>query len=134
MMGYKIIMTPESTIYHEGAKTLSYDSSQKTYLNHRNNLIIFLTNHKLLSLFTLFIPRILLQSISIFKDLVSLRLTHAIAQCKALGWILINPVYLINKRRDNKKLQIKNYKLRGLFKGSIVFNYFLLRKKYYTEY
>ena len=134
MMGYKIIMTPESTIYHEGAKTLSYESSQKTYLNHRNSLIIFLTNHKLLLLLSLFIPRILLQLISILKDLVSFRLTHAIAQCKALGWIFISPIYLINKRKNSKKIQIKNYKLKGLLKGSIVINYFLLRKKYYTEY
>jgi len=134
MMGYRVMVCPQSVIYHEGGKTLSYQSSKKTYLNHRNNLIIFLSNHKLSVLLMLFIPRILLHLTSTLIDLISLRVSHSFSQIRALSWIIINPFYIIKKRQKNKKLQIKNYQLHGMIKKSIVFNYFLLQKRYFFDY
>ena len=134
MMGYKIIVNPKSVIYHEGGQTLGYQSSLKTYLNHRNNLIIFFSNHKPFLLLFLFIPRILLHLVSTFIDLISFKFNHSFAQAKSLCWIFINPLYIIKKRQKNKEIKLSNYKLYGLFKGSIVFNYFLLNKKYYQDY
>ena len=134
MLGYKIIVNPKSIIYHEGGQTLSYQSSQKTYLNHRNSLIIFFSNHRLSLVLLLFFPRIILHLISTIFDVICLRLNHAYAQLKALSWILLNIFYIIKKRRNNNNNQIDNYKLRGLFKGSIVINYFLFNRKHYSNY
>ena len=131
MMGYHVMVSPKSVIYHEGGKTLSYKSSKKTYLNHRNNLIIFLSNHKLSILLALLIPRIFLHLTSTLVDFLSLKFNHALAQLLALFWIILNPIYIIKKRKKNKHLQIQSYDLNGMVKKSIVFNYFILQKRYF---
>ena len=95
MMGYKVIICTESVIYHEGGKTLSIKSSLKTYLNHRNSLIIFFANHKFCTVLALFIPRIILHFTSTLYDLLLLRTKHALSQIKALFWILKNIKYII---------------------------------------
>ena len=44
--GWKLVCLPESTVYHLGGGALSYDSPRKTYLNHRNNLLMLYKNKK----------------------------------------------------------------------------------------
>jgi len=134
MLGYKILANPKSTIFHKGGETLSYKSTKKTFLNHRNSLIIFLSNHKLNKLLLLSIPRLSLHFISILFDLLSLRPSHSFAQLKSLNWVLINIPYIIKKRAFNKSIQKKSYELVGMYKLSIVFNYFLLNRKKFSDY
>ena len=42
--GYKIMVNPESTVYHVGGGTLDSSSPFKTYLNFRNNLFMLYKN------------------------------------------------------------------------------------------
>jgi len=133
MMGFKIIINPKSIVYHQGGGTLSYQSHKKTYLNHRNSLIIFLSNHKTHILFLLLIPRIILQLGSIFLDLLSIKIGHTIAQLRALLWIPFNIFYIIQKRFKNKSIQIDNYKLQGMYCRSIAIDYFLFNKKIFIS-
>ena len=42
--GYRIVCTPQSTVYHVGAATLKVGSPQKTFLNFRNNLLMLYKN------------------------------------------------------------------------------------------
>ncbi len=42
--GWKLACIPQSTVYHLGGGSLSYDSPRKTYLNHRNNLLMIRKN------------------------------------------------------------------------------------------
>ena len=42
--GYRIVFTPQSTVYHVGAATLNVESPQKTFLNFRNNLLMLYKN------------------------------------------------------------------------------------------
>jgi hypothetical protein len=44
--GWKLACVPDSTVYHLGGGALSYDSPRKTYLNHRNNLLMIYKNKK----------------------------------------------------------------------------------------
>ena len=134
MMGYKIMANPSSTIYHEGAQTLSYESSKKTYLNHRNSLITFFSNHNIILILVLFIPRIIMHFTSTIADLLSLKINHAFAQIKAIYSVIFNIPHIIKKRHLNQKIKKRNYHLYGVFKGSIVINYFLLNKKKYSQY
>ena len=63
LAGYECWVEPKAVVYHHGGKTLSYESAQKTYLNHRNSMILLLTNYSLsLSLF-LFPIRLFLEII-----------------------------------------------------------------------
>ena len=134
LLGYKVLANPESTIYHKGGGTLAYNSTKKTFLNHRNSLIIFFSNHNLNKLLLLSIPRLLLHFISILFDLLSFKPLHSIAQLKSLSWIIINIPYIIKKRAFNKHIQKKSYELIGMYKLSIVFNYFLLNRKKISDY
>ena len=42
--GYRIVCTPQSTVYHVGAATLHTESPHKTFLNFRNNLLMLYKN------------------------------------------------------------------------------------------
>ncbi|MCX4300699.1 MAG: glycosyltransferase family 2 protein [Alistipes sp.] len=42
LAGYRVRVVPESTVYHLGGGTLTTDSPQKIYFNHRNNLAMLL--------------------------------------------------------------------------------------------
>lgn len=44
--GWKLVCLPQSVVYHLGGGSLHYDSPRKTYLNHRNNLIMIRKNKK----------------------------------------------------------------------------------------
>ena len=42
--GWKLACLPQSTVYHLGGGSLNYESPRKTYLNHRNNLLMIYKN------------------------------------------------------------------------------------------
>ena len=42
--GWKLACIPQSTVYHLGGGSLSYDNPRKNYLNHRNNLLMIYKN------------------------------------------------------------------------------------------
>lgn len=42
--GWKLVCLPQSVVYHLGGGSLAYDSPRKTYLNHRNNLLMIYKN------------------------------------------------------------------------------------------
>ena len=133
MMGYKIIACPDSVIFHEGGATLSYKSYKKTYLNHRNSIILFLTNHNLRTCLYLIFPRLLLQLGSIIRDFVMIKPGHAIAQIAALISLFFNIPYLINKRKKNKLIKSSNKNLHGIYNRSIVIDYFIFNNKNFSQ-
>lgn len=42
--GWKLMCLPQSVVYHLGGGSLAYESPRKTYLNHRNNLLMIRKN------------------------------------------------------------------------------------------
>lgn len=42
--GWRLMCLPQSVVYHLGGGALSYESPRKTYLNHRNNLLMIYKN------------------------------------------------------------------------------------------
>lgn len=42
--GWQLACVPQSTVYHLGGGSLSYDNPRKTYLNFRNNLVMIYKN------------------------------------------------------------------------------------------
>ena len=135
LLGYQVWCEPKSTIYHSGGQTLSYDSAYKTYLNHRNSLILLLSNYSLLVSTLLFLPRILLEIISIIKDLISLKPTHSFAQILAILYAVLRVDILIKRKLHiNKIRKISDSNLlKNIYKRSIVIDYFILRKKIFSK-
>lgn len=42
--GWRLVCLPQSVVYHLGGGSLAYESPRKTYLNHRNNLLMIRKN------------------------------------------------------------------------------------------
>ncbi len=132
--GYEVYVNPRSIIYHLGGKTLSYQSAYKTYLNHRNSLLLLLSNYSFINTIKFSIPRIVMEIISCTKDIISLRFNHAFAQLLSLLWIIAHPHIIFKRRSLIKKIRKINDKelLNNIiFDKSIVYQYFIKQKKEY---
>ena len=135
LLGYEVWVEPKSEIYHIGGKTLSYESPYKTFLNHRNSMIILLSNYSIPVSLLLMIPRIFMEIISTIKDLFSLRIFLSLAQIAALIVSILRIDIIIKRRLMIKNIRVFNdwQILKNIYKKSIVFDYFLLRKKKFSE-
>ena len=127
-LGYKIMYCPTSTVYHVGGGTLQSDNPYKTYLNFRNNSFMLLKNldgNRVV--FILFI-RFWLDFISMIKILSAGKYKHAGAINKA------HVAFLKGfGRMKNKRITTMNTNDAGLFRGSIVWEYFVKGRKYFGE-
>ena len=129
MLGNQIWVEPASVIYHKGAVTLPASSPKKTYLNYRNSLILLLTNYPLLTTLKLLLPRLFLEFISLLKEILTFKWSHAMAIIKSWIWLDFHPGSLLKRRR-----QIKNYVYLDLiFNHSIVKKYFIEKKRKYFQ-
>jgi len=127
--GYKIYINPKSVIYHKGGQTLKYGSYKKIFLNHRNSLILLLTNYKKFSLIR-YTKRLSLEIIAFIYYLLFLKFSAACAVLMANIWVFINIAYLIKRKKDNDRYNnnqplISNY--------SIIKKYYLNNKKKYSQ-
>ena len=133
LAGFRCSANPESIVFHHGGKTLGYDSPYKTYLNHRNSMILLLTNYNLLTAITLFPIRVVLEIISSVNDLLKLKIFHFLAHYRALI-ALLNIPYLYKRRALNSKIRkVSDASISAIFKKSIVCKYFAGRIKTFDK-
>ena len=120
-------------IYHKGGQTLKYGSHQKTYLNHRNSIILFLTNNKNLSWFII-LKRILLEKIAFLYYVLTGKVNLALAVMKANLWCVFNVKYLLRRKRRNADI-MSNHKISDklMTPYSIVKAYFYNQKKKFHQ-
>ncbi len=130
LAGYKIYVQPKSVVFHVGGGTLPKGNSRKTFLNFRNNLIMLFKN---MSWFTVLwkIPvRLLLDIIAACKSLLIGDTGFFLAVLKAhihfFKWVLFE-----KHNKDNVKK--KSIRLNGFYKGSIVWDHFVKKKKTFFE-
>ena len=128
--GYKIFCCTPSVVYHVGGGTLPKTSSRKTFLNFRNNFIILLKNLPLSEAWWKIPVRILLDWLFAFKILIQGDAQTFGAVFKAhvgvIKWMFSSRVY--------QKLPAKRMKkLDGVYKGSIVWDYFIRKKRLFSE-
>ncbi len=128
--GYKIMVNPESTVYHVGGGTLDSSSPFKTYLNFRNNLFMLyknLTVFKLLITLFLRLPLDGIAAITFLKKENGLGHLFSILRAHLLFYISL-PLLTIKR----SKIKQKN-NLFGFSSYSILFKYHLLGQKKYSE-
>jgi GT2 family glycosyltransferase len=135
LMGNTVWVEPKSVIHHMGGATLAYGSPEKTYLNHRNSILLMLTNYSFFVSIYLFLPRLVMEFLSLLKYTFTGKLTHAWAQLRALGWILIHPHIIGSRRWKSWKLRtVKDSEiLKKLHTQSIVWQYFAQQLKTYDQ-
>lgn len=130
-MGYSFHVNPESVVYHFGGGTLQYESSRKVYLNFRNNLTMIVKNHEGFLFFKI-LTRLCLDGVAGFKFLLSGNFPHLWAITKAHLWFHLHFLKNIKKRKA-VKLQSTAFNHHGLFKGSILWSFFIKKNKTFHD-
>ena len=130
LAGYKIMSCPSSVVYHIGGGTLSKDDPNKIFLNFRNNLIMLWKNLSGFETIYVLMVRFLLDAISAWKNLIVGKTPYFIAVARAhmgfMGW-------LISGRRQSVYPVKKSGQVKGIYKGSVVWQHFMLGKNKFSE-
>ncbi len=135
LLGYQIQVVPEAVVWHRSGYTLGAEAPFKKYLNHRNSLLMFLSNYRLLTTCYLLFIRLALDYMALFFSLLRRDGGRAGAILKAHGYILTHPLFIIKKRLKVKKLRVIRDRelMQKLYKGAIPISAFLLGKKSYSD-
>ena len=130
LSGYQIYSCPQSVVWHVGGSTLPVGNSQKTFLNYRNNHIMLLKNLSWNKLFWIIPIRMALDAIAAWKELLGGDRGYWWAVAKAhfavFGWIF-------SSKKNGRFPATRQGSLQGLFKGSLLWNYFVKGKRTFTE-
>ena len=130
LAGYKVFVAPSSVVYHVGGGTLPKGNSLKIFLNFRNNLIMLAKNLSFSTAVFKLPFRMILDMVSAFKGLFNGDKGYFIAICKA-HWHFIG--WLISKKNQSVFPEKKGGKLYGWYNGSVVWAYFVQKKKTFFE-
>lgn len=130
LAGYKVYVQPSSVVYHVGGGTLPKNDSLKVYLNFRNNLIMLAKNLSFGEALWRLPVRLWLDAIAAWKGLFAGQTGYFFAVIKAhvqfVKWCLV----------DKKKSVFpvsKNGEVAGLYKGSVVWQHFVKKKRLFSE-
>jgi GT2 family glycosyltransferase len=130
LAGYKIMCCPASVVYHVGGGTLPKGNARKVFLNFRNNIIMLCKNLQLKEKIWKLPLRFFLDILFAFKSLFSGYSASFIAIINAYLAVIKWGFAHTNKNRLNKKsLKI----MQGVYRGSIVWAYFIKKKKRFSQ-
>ncbi len=130
--GYKIGYIGGSTVYHVGGSVISYGSPQKLFYNFRNSLILLLKNERGSKLLWLFPLRLVMDGIAGIQMLVKGNIKGTFTIIKAHFNFYGNIGKWLQRRKEAKKL-VTHRNPEGYYKGSIVWDYFILRKRTFPK-
>jgi len=129
--GYKVMVCPQSEVYHVGGGTLHKSNPRKTYYNFRNNLILLYRNLKGPFLFYIILMRLVLDGIAAVKYLISGEGGNFKAVFRAhMHFYKWNLKY--NETIDKPEVE-NNKQLTGTYNKSIIWDYFAKGKKHYKD-
>ncbi len=129
LSGYKVMVCPQSVVYHVGAGTLP-KGGHKVFLNFRNNLVMLAKNFSVGNALIKIPGRLLLDWIAAFKGILTGDPAFSRAIMKAhiafVGW-------LFSKKEQNNFTSARARKPVGYYKGSVVWQHFVKQKKSFSE-
>lgn len=131
LAGYGIMVQPASKVYHVGGGTLP-KGYRKNYLNYRNNLILLSKNLTVSEKCWKQPLRFLLDGIAIVKALVALETST----CKAIIAAYISFIqwrFSSLKRRKVAYSKKPMTSLTGVYKGSVVWQYFIKKNQHFND-
>lgn len=124
--GYDVWVEPLSTVYHVGGGTLQSDSPRKTFFNFRNSLLMILKNRPFLVAYFFIFIRLILDGVAGIQFILKGKGPHFLAILKAhFSFYRLQFKYWFNRNKLRPNPLI--------YKGSIVFDYFVRKKRSYKE-
>jgi GT2 family glycosyltransferase len=131
-LGYRVVYTPGSKVYHVGGGTLSYDNPQKLYLNFRNNLWLLYKNLPSGQLFYILFMRMVLDGVAAVKLLAEFNLNGIRSVLKAHFQFYISIQALHCKRTAARKSGHLKPPAQRLPR-SIVFQFYIRKRKHFSD-
>ena len=130
--GKRITCVSESIVYHLGGATLNKENPKKTFLNYRNNLLMLYKNCESKILLRVFLARFFMDYLSALLFLLSgkFRDASAVFRARRSFWKML-PDFKA-QRIENLTLTT-NKLIPEIYKGSILFEYYLLGKRTFAE-
>jgi GT2 family glycosyltransferase len=126
--GYKVMYNGHSQVFHVGGGTLHKSNPRKTYLNFRNGLALLYKNLPSSELISTIALRVLLDWLAAFRMLVAGETGDARAVLDAHIAVLRKSGYWRMRRRAQQP-KGKFPTMAGVYKGSIVWAYFVRQKR-----
>ncbi|WBL23283.1 glycosyltransferase family 2 protein [Zunongwangia sp. HRR-M8] len=120
---YDIKYTGNSVVYHVGGATLDKINPKKTYYNFRNSLFMLVKNLPKKEMRKIVFQRMILDGIAGLKFLIQGDYKHLISVLKAHTHFYAN-FSKMSRKRIEKSSNIQYFEIK-----SVVFKYFVLRKK-----
>jgi GT2 family glycosyltransferase len=136
--GYKIMVCPQSVVYHVGGGTLDYQTPYKTYLNFRNTLFTMLKNEPLKRLLWLAPTRLALDGLAAGLFLFQGKFKH-IASIARAHWSFFTRLPRTWKSRGRSASQARRAAVaprpnsRGRYPGSVVWQYYARGRKCFQQ-
>ena len=128
-MGHQVFFHPESLVYHVGGGTLLMGTPRKTFLNFRNNLQLMTKNLPKRSFLPLLGLRMVLDGVAAVSFLPYKNgwgnFWAVFKAHMSYYWLFFH----IMKKRKN----VPNRKVGRIYKKSVVFDFFLRKKKKFSE-
>jgi len=131
-LGHSFFSSADSTVYHLGGGTLSYQSPRKTFLNFRNSLFMITKNHEGL-LFTVLFKRLFLDGLAAIQFLFSGQFKHIWALLTAHFSFYAHLKEMLGKRKNFKHQFKIQFNPKGLYKKSIIIERFLRKKDKFSQ-
>lgn len=125
--GLRVFYCGLSTVYHLGAGTLQRSNPRKTYLNFRNGLSLLFKHWSTIALWTKLPLRFALDYVAAFKFLISGNTADAAAILKAHADFI--SLRKVNREKRNFLKTRYPASTRNIYKGLILWQFFILRRK-----
>ncbi|RDV16459.1 glycosyltransferase family 2 protein [Pontibacter diazotrophicus] len=126
--GYKVMYNGHSQVYHVGGGTLHKSNPRKTYLNFRNGLALLYKNIPSKELLSSMMLRVVLDWIAALRMVLAGQTKDAQAVLHAHTDLLRHRHYWRNRRKA-QQLKGNFPDMPGVYKGSIVWQYFIRQKR-----
>jgi GT2 family glycosyltransferase len=130
--GYKVAVVPASVVYHVGGGTLPNNTPRKLYLNYRNNLFLLFKNLPVYQLIPVILVRMILDGMSAMVYLFGGSGKFFIAVIRA-HFAFQRRIPLLITLRSQLKGTERTGKFSEIYQGSIVFDFFIRRKRYFSH-
>ncbi len=135
LRGWEVMVAPAGKIWHYVGGTLNQDNPRKMYWNYRNNLFMLIKNLSLKNLLLRLFVRIPLDVVALGMETVKGRFGNTKAIISAYLWVFANIKLIMRKRRAVQRLRTVSDRriFQKMYPGSIVFEYFILGKRKFSE-
>ena len=121
LAGYQIRAVPQSVVFHHSGFSLPPASFRKTYLNHRNNLVMLCKNATCRRLLWLLPLRAALDSLALLNYLRRGQWSSSAAPVAALLWCLTHPLNIYRRRRRVSRRVATARD--GVYRGSVLYQH-----------